>query len=576
VTGALRQIEFLLRDKPEAGALGELMPLPRQGEFNRVAVTYTADPQGTAATDEFSFAARLPGGVPSRTAVVKVTITSPSPELEAPPSVSFGDVAIGQSSTRAIPLKNVGTGAYVARLELAPPWAVGAGSSDRLEVAPDGGTAALRITFSPVRPGPERQVFQLEGAAGGGGEAVAIELVGVGVAPFSVTPAEFVLVDDPESGGRSGELTVRNALPQPVVLTVTGGESLGLPASIGIGASGELRLTAALAGSPGGFRGSVVFGGGSFSTAVTVSAPPLPARVEAVTGTDGAFALQPVLPGVKRAGSVKVRNSGGSPGDVVAEVSVPFALADDDRSFSLAPGEERDIDIEVVSRITGEFQSPLKLYCSGLTTEVPLAASVVNQLPDTAADNGGASSHAAQAPAARLSHGPGPAAGSRQSGDAQFRQAILFQHGLGAPRETNADVPVVPVLRLVKRSGDYVTLSWEEPPGGPFSYQFEIERLVYFPQQQLPLKIWLAYEKVDFETEGNVVTATLKELKAGADYRWRLLTHQDGLGWSLPSRPFTAGTAIPGRWPWKWIAVGLLSAAVGGWWVRQKVRAARD
>jgi|GEM_PF-3225238 len=575
VTRSSRSVEFFVRKAPENGTVSKPETLPRDGAFNRARVVYQSSPTSTHVADEFLVAAKVRGGRMSGSVPVEITIEEPEPLLDVAPRLPFGAVMVGESIDIGLPVKNIGSAPYVPVFELAPPWSL-AFPAEAI-VIPPGETREIPFRFSPEKPGDALLEIKL-----GASKAVVVRegppkreparlyLTGSGLAPFSASPVILRPEWDPEQEVRIGTIQLHNATEISKVLTVTSPERITAPDKIQLEAGESKDVPIQVGGELGGFTGDVVFLWNTYSENVRVLADPVPPYLKFAADTPAVLPFPKVKKGTEQFVEVEVKNVGGAPGEVIADASPPFFLKLEEKNFKVPAGSSHKVSVGLSSPVVGEFSGKLFLYVGNQELVLQVAGAVVpsatSEEIEAARTKGRPVAPPVTTPKNLLGDRARPV-GAAEPGkmNARMREftAYLFQKGITtSKREFTKSVPPVQRVALKNRTQEIIELEWDHPSGGPFSYELEFERLYYIPAAQQMLKFWVPYTTVDFKEQGGRVNATVGGLGKGGVYTWRLITHQEGAGYSFPTQSFRVGTIQPPPFPWNLVLLGVLVVLV--------------
>ncbi len=413
-----QRVLFRIRNEPAAGTLGEVARAP--DHLGRAVVTYTPDPSSNAALDRFTFAASYPGGRVSAPVAVEIRLVDPEPVLETPATVDFGQVFLGQSATRRVPVTNAGAAPFTGELQAPAPWKWIVPDAPKPFRIEPGQTITVNLRFEPTETGPAVYRLPLPGQ-----EVRELRLSGEGLRPFGVLESALELKAEP-SGVRAGVLPVA-APHRPVTLEVETSPRLRLPTGdrllVPAGEPLEARLELP-ASDPEAFRGQVTLRLGTFETTVEVEAPAAPPRV-VLTGSRGEgetldFGRVPV--GESELAVIRLRNAGGEPASVSPSFEGPFALApgsDTGLPTRLDPGAEDTWVIRFEPRLAQDYRGSLTLQGQGGGGVLKLAGSAASlatsatpapdRLPPAATPRSSASPPRTPVPPSRASTPPAKA-----------------------------------------------------------------------------------------------------------------------------------------------------------------------
>ncbi|MCB1088573.1 MAG: hypothetical protein KDM63_16165, partial [Verrucomicrobiae bacterium] len=206
-------VEFLIRDFPLNGTLGQMISKPE--DRTKATITYTPFQDTAATTDTFTYEVRYPGGVWSgKKGKVTIALEASEPKINATVEADFGKVMIGQSEDREIFLTNSGNASYRNQIQLTAPWSL-IDPADGLLNLPVGGQRVVKVRFTPQIEGPANlhlAFFRNQGAT--------TQLKGSGYAPFALAANEIELKWEEKSRTRLGTLSIAGISPKLVAASV--------------------------------------------------------------------------------------------------------------------------------------------------------------------------------------------------------------------------------------------------------------------------------------------------------------------------------------------------------------------
>ncbi len=379
ITSTRKQVVFILRSKPQVGTVRGPFPMTRDGVFDRAKVIYSCPPNTGATADLFHFAARLEGGVISAQTTITVQLLDATPELELPASLSFGDVIIGESVEKMVRVKNTGTAGYHGIPSLPAPW-YAALPGEKFRV-PVGESADFRVLFAPTASGGQRARFSL----GGEGAKSFTIFDGTGLAPFTVYPPALTLTYDSVSGVRSGVIQISNTTDEAKSLDIIADESVGIARKIDVPAAKSVTIPVSVmtTSDSDGVKTELAVRWQSHVQKVKLRAGPEPAKLTAAEENfSGRLILPRALERSERRAAFTITNSGGKPGSVFASATAPFSVRDEDREFTLAPGDTREVLIGIRALTSGLHEGTVRFVSGENTFELPVRGSVVAKLSE--------------------------------------------------------------------------------------------------------------------------------------------------------------------------------------------------
>lgn len=580
-------VEFLIRDFPLNGKLGNVISLPP--DRTKASVTYTPFADTAATVDSFTFAVRYPGGLWSNKTKVEIELKASEPVISATPEADFGRVMLGDSGEAEIFLSNSGNAAYRNQLQLPFPWAF-IDPPNGLINLPVGGQQVVKVRFAPQNEGPAEftlNFFRNRGSA--------TQLKGAGYAPFTVGSEGVLLKWEEKSRSRIGELEVTNHSPEllPIALEiderlkVTGEGGMFIPPN----ETANLQLYLP-PNDPALYTGTLNLKTGAFSIPVPISADLAPGYLVASNTGTGDLSLDfgVMKPGDVSQGSFQLSNVGGGALKVRMITEAPFTVLAAGGRATLDPQEAEAFAVRATAPegIPGPYEGRLEVEGdNGQRLAIVLKAIFLG--PDTSENT--AMSQAATAPSAgepnpdrlpspggTLPEDPGGlpevSASDRQRAVAEM---AAQQSPLGFVTRPLIDRKIaqwVPSIRgetlsLVEDGRRHLVLGWPAPGTGFDSFELEMRTMQQPDEESPPESVWAPYSDVRFSTSsGGGTIAEIRGLAPNYTYEFRLFTLGDNDQVSEPIA-FAATTRMPYDWTWIYVTAGLvllLLLGVGTWW----------
>lgn len=345
--------EFFLRSQPQSGTV--TAPEPVEGEPLKARVRYSIGADTTAVTDQFSFAARLPGGPMSAAATVRIRILEPRAVLQAEPLV-LENIPVGQTATGMLSVTNSGNAPWRGVLQLPEPWRAPAGP---IEI-PHGERVDIPVTFQPTAIETFRHEFLWQSEHAGSN----VLLVGRGVAAFTLRPdRRLVLAQDPASGRRSGVLRIESPAPVTIRLESDEAERFGLPETISPNGTEPVEIPLVLdANDLAPLATTVVAASEFMSVTLAVEADAIRGQLEIqeLPG-EGVIDLGRMRNGDEATRTLVLLNKGGAGLRLRFEAESPAFVSAPAGSVELGPGETIDLVIGLRPNRIGPMQKRISI-----------------------------------------------------------------------------------------------------------------------------------------------------------------------------------------------------------------------
>ncbi len=481
------EIRFIIRSKPETGALSD--PAPRGRE---AAVARYSPPADLAITaDRFSYSTKSSLGV-SAAADVKIEILDAPAALSAPPAVEFPKVLAGASSSRDVVLSNSGGSISEGHIETDAPWKIEGALDYKLK---PGARQAVKLLFAPEHPG------QFDGTLRFTSEPTHPTLLtGEAEAAFAVAPQVLILAAAPGDTLRKGSLEIVNNTDRPMAVSIGSSTRLHAPTSVALQPRGKAQApieTGAVDLAE--ISESVQLASSGYEVRVSVQSAPV-GPVLRVAQKD--FRFTPAKVGQRSEVALLLENAGGSPGVWRMEVPPPFLA--EKAECKLKPGEKSSVPIRIETSSPGRFRTIMQVSGEQQTTEIQLDATVGGGLASARLPQ---QSRGGQAARILLAGEAGAAATDATQPDASSESDE-------APRATLAPGPVaVTGVQLIQVEPTEATFSW--PASFSTAAQFRLEERVLALDAQDRLHIDWAQRRASINRQGASVVAKVKDLKPG-------------------------------------------------------------
>jgi hypothetical protein len=427
-----QRLKYRIRTKPEFGEVSD----PVMAAKGVGAVTYRHSGGDEETRDHFFYAAQTEDGV-SASVEVNISIVDEAARPGVPEEVDFGTVRIGTPVTKEITIANRGGGVMRGNVSTDEPWQIDGKAAYNLR-------AGEKQTFKLKLAPQFEQEFQCLLRYSSHPDRTTL-LRTVAEAAIAISPRRLRLISDHDAG-RAGVLKIANRTSeeQPVRFRMSG--SLSGPKRVTVPGGGEISVTfEAAPGEAGPIDEQLLIESPSFATAIPVQAPALGAIVRVAPAS---VSLGRIVSGRSADAAVQVKNIGGARALVSAAASAPFAIAGANSSFTLEPGEARDVRVSLLSSAEGRQRGVLRIMSGRQQFDVPVEADVTSPPPATALS----------APALAAG-GPAP-----------------WKIGPDAPEPQYRVVPRFDGLRFTSLKPTSCEIAWRLPSDVPL--HFKIETLV--------------------------------------------------------------------------------------------------
>ncbi|MEM9481156.1 MAG: fibronectin type III domain-containing protein [Verrucomicrobiota bacterium] len=571
-----RRLTFKIQKEAAQGIVSEPEPHP---DLNTAAiVTYTPPADRNVTEDVFRYAVKEPTGSFSPMAMVKVVIVDPTARLEVPPTMHFGRLPLGESVMKTITLRNVGTADFRGVVTLPPPFFVVRENPEI--VVPMAGQTRLLVNFVPdeARSYFDQFTFQ-EGL-----DSAVMKLSGVAFAPVELEPRRLELAWDPRKKMRSGTVIAENQMSSEITLTLIADDRIEVAKAVTIPPQGKIPVEFSIPATDKlAYKGVVVAKAGNHEQEIRVNADDVPA-ILALTESVGAGGLE----FLREKGSgdferkLRVKNQGGDPVFVFAEVEPPFSILEGSGSRRLEPGEELPVTLRLDTSHAGDFSRTLRILAEVDGIRVPLRALVNNPKsiePDRprlrVTDRPPMETKEPSAPLpfaedtedlASLGERTGELTMSPRSMRAMMqKRARDFSETWARELDFDPSIPSVPIVRMVDRSQKTLTIWWPHPKKGEnFEYVVETEVRRVFKKTGIAYPDWYRFpDNVEQTSDERGVTAVISRLQPGTLLNLRVLTKR-GDAYAPPVGVFPFATAKSGG-PWfRWWMVPVAILFIAG------------
>ena len=582
-------LKFLIREAPKFGTLSEVRPHPT--ERHKAVVTYTHTGGEANLADSFAYACRINEGPFSAPARVTLNGRRAEAKLMVLNQAQFGRVLPGTEVMAKVVIANRGIGPFEAELTWPAPWK----GPPRLKLG-IGETAELAVFVTPERPG----VFTDELTLQEGNPTSRVRLWLQCEQPFIVTPGRAQMSYDPQRGLRWVKARIANATAETMTLKLALPERLKGPNELEVRAGQlvEVELTLA-ADDVKAFNGEVTVTQGMLSERLILGASPEPAQVAVVAPSSGKIQFGSHHQGVVGKATLVLANSGGEAAVMAVQAPPPFRVAQDEQSFSVAPGETQKLVMEVDSGKAGLYQGKVVLSGGGGRLELDAEVTFVDpNVIQMKAGKGGSGKTEGGEPAGKVARpkaaevptvvevaeksgempeetktktpvGPTPVEG-RNAVTAMGRvnsraaAALSYLSVFGMPtleKDLSKKYGKLERIELAGVGTDFLELAWEKPNADspPQSYRVEAGQQVYEPTTKMFFRQWTPVSDVKpLMVAGDKEGVRLAGLRPAAQYELRVLAVDEEGKVSPPSDIYLMTTLAPWKMPTWWWYVGVV------------------
>jgi hypothetical protein len=579
-------LKFLIREAPKFGTLSEVRPHPT--ERHKAVVTYTHTGGEANLADSFAYACRLNEGPFSAPARVTLNGRRAEAKLMVLNQAQFGRVLPGTEVMAKVVIANRGIGPFESELTWPAPWK----GPPKLKLG-IGETAEMAVFVTPERPGVITDELTLQE----GNPTSRVRLWLQCEQPFIVTPGRAQMSYDPERGLRWVKARLANATAETMTLKLTLPERLKGPSEVEVraGQLQEIELTLA-ANDVKAFNGEVTVTEGMLSERLILGASPEPAQVAVVAPSSGKIQFGSHNQGVVGKATLVLANSGGEAAVMAVQAPPPFRVAQDEQSFSVAPGETQKLVMEVDSGKAGLYQGKVVLSGGGSRLELDAEVTFVDpNVIQMKAGQGGSGKTEAGEPAGKVARpkaaevptvaelaaksgempeetkpkapvGPTPvesqnAVTAMGRVNSRAAAALSYLSVFGMPtleKDLSKKYGKLERIELAGVGTDFLELAWEKPnpDSPPQSYRVEAGQQVYEPTTKMFFRQWTPIVEVKpLVVGGGKEGVRLAGLRPAAQYELRVLAVDEQGKVSPPSDIYLMTTLAPWKMPtWWWYA----------------------
>jgi hypothetical protein len=574
-------IEYLVRDFPTLGILGELLPVPE--DRGKATIVYQAASQSEGKTDVFSFSTRYPGGYYSAPAQVIIELSDPEPLIETQSLVDFGSLVLGDEATRELLVKNSGNIEYRKHIELPPPLELIEPANGILFIPP-GSDTMLKIKFRPEKVGAFKQSYAFHNKP-------ALTFIGTTTAPFTANTKKLTLPWNQEALNREGKIELANLTGETVSVKIHKPFRVQCltanPLAIAAGKTAVLRIALPKEDVQS-FKGSLAIISKNHTLTIPVEAGPTPPHISIDLPSPSLKRIDfgTANPGETVGRTFLVKNTGGTGCVIRLGVFPPFRIARDPSDgksapYSIGPESSAALTVDFVapSKQSGLYTDTLEINSDGGAFSIPLTALVNNPNPmagqtpippSAKMDSAGSPlDPPANAPIATTLPPPSPLPPLPDPDKGEdHRSPTGFYTRDFVAREYSVDIPVPSKFKAYKVARHELTLAWEIPSPDHTVFEMDMRQMIMNPANYAIESVWVPFHDIEFERSQGMVYATIKGLHPASIYEFRVFTTGPGNKYSRPSEPFGVWTKAPPDYRWvKWLlwVVGFSLVALLVW-----------
>lgn len=574
-TPRLIPVKFVIRDGPKNGTLSAIRPHPR--DLHKAIVTYTHNSASGVLADRFTYACRVDEGSWSAPSSVSLTGTRADPKIEIVALTTFGRVLPGYRGTAKMTLKNSGIAPFATDMQWQAPWK----GPPRIELG-IGEEQSYLLTVEPTAPGTLIWETEIQP----GQQLSKLRLYVECAQMFVVAPGQIKLSFDPVSGDRRGKVGVANSTDQPMKFTIEPPERVKTVREIEVGAKQSAELVISLAaGDVTPFSGELWVINEPYRERVLIDAAAEPAQAVIVTPESGSIDFGVAAKGKTVQATVVLRNVGGEPVVLASQGMPPFRVSEKDGALSIAPGQSREVVVEVKSDQVGKFSGSVHFTGTGgkltLNTKVavidPSTPQPLRQKPienphslrkPSAKAAGDATTFTPNAAPEVVSPTPDgkpevKKAEPREEGQRFSRAALdvlahLSTFGMPIGKEfINPALKPISGIMVKKQGRDELVLAWAEADPKPEKYLLEQGYRVFERSTEHWLKAWQPMPNTEvIKGEEGQHTVRVSKLVPNSRYEFRVISMDDKGMVSEPSDIHSISTLPPWKFP-SWTLPGL-------------------
>ena len=316
---------------------------------------------------------------------------------------------------------------------------------------------------------------------------------------------------------------------------------------------------------------------------------PEPAQAVVVTPESGSIDFGVAAKGKTVQSTVVLRNIGGEPAVLASQGMPPFRVSENDGAISIAPGQSREVIIEVKSEQVGKFSGSVHFTGTGGKLTLNTKVAVIDpSTPQPLRLKTIENPHSLRKPSAKAAGDTTtfsptaapevipPAADSkleekkaepREEGQRFSKKALailnhLSNFGVPTKRELiNPALKPISSIQVLKQGRQELVLTWADTDPKPEKYLLEQGYRVYNQSTEHWLKAWQPMPNTEvIKGEEGKHTVRVSKLVPNSRYEFRVVSMDDKGMVSEPSDIHTISTLPPWKFPsWGLPALGVIA-----------------
>lgn len=588
-TAKIGPVKFIIREQPQYGTLSVIRAHP--AESYKAIVTYTPNPGSTSLVDRFTYACKLEDSSWSAPSAVTLVGTRAMPKVEVIQSPSFGRILPKAESSSRLVLKNTGIAPFAADVQWQPPWK----GPPRIELG-IGEQKEYLIAVTPTAPGTLTWETELQPGEPKSRLRLYVECTQL----FVVAPGLLKLQYDEKAGNRHGKVGVANSTNETMTFSIEPPDRIRSVKRVEVPSKQSVDVEVSLAPDDVGiFRGELWVVNEPYRERVMIEAAPEPPQAVLVSPAGHGIDLGTQQKGKTGQGKIVLKNVGGEPAVMAAQIAPPFRVVESDAAVSIAPGETRELTIEGSTDHAGNYTGSVLISGTGgkltvatklsvidpntpqsirpgasalpKSNRVPVAKSKSDMSPMTSppADPGKSTSPGKGSPNTVITPDDRPPAEPGKPPKLTNAESAVLAYistfGMPFPKEmVSSHLQKVERLELVKQGKDHLVFAWREQEQKPASYRVEQACRIRNEPTGRWLKAWAEMPNVEFiKGEDGRRTVRVTKLVPGSRYEVRVLGVDEEGKVSEPSDIYGFATATPWRPPsWWWQGLVAFALAI--------------
>ncbi|MCF6312745.1 MAG: fibronectin type III domain-containing protein [Verrucomicrobiales bacterium] len=557
-------VEYVVRDFPALGVIDTPKPVPE--DRTKATIVYQSASQSKGELDMFTFSARYPKGYYAAPVQVIIELEAPESKIEAPASINFGSLILGDHRTLEMMVKNTGNIEFRKIIQLPPPLKLLEPADGELYLAP-GKSKVIKVEFRPTKVASFSMPYAFH-------KKPVTTFTGNAIAPFKVEPAKLKLTWNQKTQTRQGEILVTNQAGRELPIKVhhplrtsyleqtdPSDPTLVLP-------SGESRtLTISIPESDAlSFQGTLTLRSQHHLQNIQVEASPTPAliKVELPDPTLDRIDFGAAKPGEIISRTILIKNLGGTGSTIGLGLLPPFHLAKKTattaNTLSVAPRSSASFTLNFVApaKQFGLYSDILKITTNSGAFSIRLSALVnapESMTKQTPLHPRIEKAIAATSPDTPLSERPLPPPSplpplpNEETGE-DHRSPSGFYTRDFVTREYSKNIPTPSDFALHQRERHSLSFSWKLPDADHVVFEMDMRKMLINQTNFAIESVWVPFHDVEFTRSDDRIYATIKNLNPSSLYEFRVLSVGTGAKYSLPSEPFGAYTLAPKNYRW--------------------------